>query len=58
MFLNGQMLCQGASTTFDIPPSPNVTIHDYIGFGYLDRDRRIYDLIDVNKGSYCYWYEY
>lgn len=53
-----QYALSGGSTTFNIPPSPNVTVNDYMSFGYLDHDRRICDLMDVNKGPYCYRYEY
>ena len=53
-----QSTLSGGSTTFNIPPSANVTLDDYMSFGYLDDDRRIGDLMDVSKGPYCYRYDY
>ena len=55
---NRQYALSGRSTTFNIPPSPDVTVDHLLNFGNLDHDWRIGDLMDVTKGPYCYRYEY
>ena len=56
--LNRQYAVSGGSTTFNIPPSPDVTVDHLLNFGTLDHEWRIGDLMDVTKGPYCYRYEY
>lgn len=48
----------GGSTSFNVPPSPDVTL-DYVqDFGFLDENWKIAELMSTTKGPYCYRYEY
>ena len=55
---NRKYALSGGSTSFNIPPSANVTVNDFESFGILDKDRQIGTLMSVTDGPYCYRYEY
>ena len=53
-----QYALSGGSTSFNRPPSPDVTVDFVQDFIFLDEGRRIEELMDVTKGQYRYRYEY
>ena len=49
----------GGNTTFNIPPATkNTTLDDLLDFGYLDKKRRVRDVMNPTHGLYCYRYKY
>lgn len=48
----------GTITTLNIPPSENATVDTVVKFGFLDRPRRLVELMDTRSETYCYRYEY
>ncbi|KAH7393773.1 hypothetical protein DE146DRAFT_106924 [Phaeosphaeria sp. MPI-PUGE-AT-0046c] len=48
----------GTVTTLNNPPSQNATLDFVTSFGYLDKPRKLSELMDTRGGKYCYRYEY
>ena len=55
---NRQFALSGGSTTFNIPPSPNVTLSYVENWGVLGEAREIGSLMSVTDGPFCYRYDY
>lgn len=47
---------EGTVTTFNYPPSQNVTLDWEMNFGWLDTPKKMEEMMNVTK--YCYRYEY
>lgn len=48
----------GTGTFLNNPPSPNVTVEDYVEYGYAaGPPKQIKDLLSTTAGAFCYIYE-
>ena len=46
----------GTSTTFNVPPSPPVTLDTMMDYAFIDKQQRVGDLVSAIDGPFCYIY--
>jgi tyrosinase len=55
---NRTFALDGTITTLNNPPSANATVDTLVYFAFLDKPRRLGDIMDTQSEEYCYRYEY
>lgn len=55
---NRTFALDGTITTLNNPPSANATVDTLVYFAFLDKPRRLGEVMDTQSEEYCYRYEY
>ncbi|KAM0354217.1 hypothetical protein ACHAPU_001255 [Fusarium lateritium] len=54
--VNGKDAVQGTNTFFNMPPSAETTLEDYVHLHWIGGDRQIKELMSTTAGPFCYVY--